>query len=329
MKKQPKKSLKLFLMWAAAVAPFILGSVFLYLLLPSRETQNYSSENSQIVAPKIYPRVVELSTPDTPYLPVKPKPKTNKNSASLAIQESATEGRPKIAIIIDDIGHQWPSSKRSAELSGAFTLSILPDSPFASQAADLGFKHGKEIMLHAPMEPISHRAWQGGLDQNMTEAQIKNALSNMLNKVPLATGINNHMGSAFTQNYQAMHWVMEAIGQRGLYFVDSRTSALSEGIKAAKNNAIPALKRDVFIDNSRDEHAIQIQLTKLIKKAKQKGQALGIGHPYPETLQALAALGPQLESEGIALVAVSQLLIPEKNLVLNATPPAHSDEKKL
>lgn len=229
---------------------------------------------------------------------------------------------PKIAIIIDDLGDQWRAGKRSVELAGDVTLALLPFSPYALSIAELAGHHGKELMLHAPMEPEAHHSWQQGLDLSMDEFTLRRELQRMLKELPMVKGMNNHMGSALTQRAEAMSWVMDELAQQQLYFIDSRTSAGSQALQQAQRRALPSAKRDIFLDNQRTPQAIAEQFTKLLTKARLQGAAIAIAHPYPETLAFLEATLPRLAGEGVALVRVSALVYPRTLPVHKSDPPA-------
>mgnify|MGYP006172334239 CR=1 FL=1 len=216
--------------------------------------------------------------------------------------------RPAIAIIIDDLGNQWGYSKRALEIKGDITLAILPFSPFGDRLAKLAEDQGREVILHAPMEPLAHPAWRDGLRRNMTEQELRRSLTDMLDSLPTVRGVNNHMGSALTQERTPMDWVMHELAQRGLYFIDSRTSPRSQALLSAQQHAIPSARRDVFLDNIRNPAAIRTQFNTLIRLAHKRGRAIAIGHPYPETLTVLEQELSQLDDLGVRLVPASHLL---------------------
>lgn len=215
---------------------------------------------------------------------------------------------PLIAIIIDDLGEQWQAGKRTLALPGDVTFAVLPVTPYGGRVAELATQQGREVILHAPMEPLSHPAWRGGLQRDMTEAELRLALATMLNALPTARGVNNHMGSALTQEREQMDWIMAELAGRGLYFIDSRTTPASQALASARDHAIPSARRDVFLDNIRTQEAIDRQFRILLKMARERGQAIAIGHPYPETLDFLEQVLPQLDELGVQLVPVSHLL---------------------
>jgi polysaccharide deacetylase 2 family uncharacterized protein YibQ len=54
--------------------------------------------------------------------------------------------------------------------------------------------------------------------------------------------------------------------------------------------------------------AIRKEFRRLLKLAKKQGFAIGIGHPYPETLAVLNKELSSLDSKGIRLISVSQMI---------------------
>jgi polysaccharide deacetylase 2 family uncharacterized protein YibQ len=129
-----------------------------------------------------------------------------------------------------------------------------------------------------------------------------------LERVPGAVGLNNHMGSAVTADRKLMGAVVDELAGRGLYFLDSRTSAESVGFEVARGAGVPAARRDLFLDQTDDRAAIAEALANLAVIARSRGAAIGIAHPRRETLAALAAELPRLAAEGIEVVPVSFLL---------------------
>ena len=232
------------------------------------------------------------------------------DSLSQTISKHVSQNNgPQIAVIIDDMGYQLQNGLRAIALPGALTLSILPHSPNGWVLARIGHKIGKEIMLHAPMSNIRGLPLdQGGLTEEMNHTDFINTLNNNLNAIPHISGVNNHMGSSLTQKPQPMQWLMTTLKQRGLYFIDSRTSAESLAWETALTHQLPSLKRDVFLDNDRDPEKISTQFLLLLRLAKKNGYALAIGHPYTETLNVLEKNLKLLQENGIKLVSVSQLL---------------------
>lgn len=216
--------------------------------------------------------------------------------------------RPWVAIIIDDIGYSKARGMRAAKLPADITLAVIPHAPNSVKLAEQGHSYGKEIMLHAPMSNLSGKTLeQGALNESMGRDEFVRTLNDSLDNIPHIVGVNNHMGSLLTQKTEQMSWLMGELQARQLYFIDSRTSPQSQAYEVATERHIPTLKRDVFLDNQRSEVAIKRQFDKLVSLAKRRGWAIGIGHPYPETLAVLEKHSASA-AEQIEFVSISKLL---------------------
>jgi polysaccharide deacetylase 2 family uncharacterized protein YibQ len=204
--------------------------------------------------------------------------------------------QPAISIIIDDLGYMKKRDTRAIQLPGSVTFAFLPHTPHAHDLATLAHELNKEVMMHLPMESMEHeKLGSGGLTLDMTHEELSAQLKSNLESVPHVVGINNHMGSLLTQHPGHMHWLMQELHKRDdLYFVDSYTTKTSVAQKIASENWVPNLRRDVFLDNDRDPAKIRKHFRRLIKMARETGIALGIGHPYPETMAVLEEELPKL-----------------------------------
>ncbi len=232
---------------------------------------------------------------------------------SFAEADSQDPLRPSISIIIDDIGYHLTEGTRAIELPGAIAYAFLPHTPHAITLVKLAHSYNKEIMLHAPMQPVdaskNRLLGPGALTMEMSEQQIIKTLQADLASIPHVTGINNHMGSLLTRHPGHMLWVMRELNRQGdLFFVDSLTSNQSIASKVANEFSVPALQRDIFLDHIADEVHISRQFDKLIALAKARGSALAIAHPYDETLNVLSERLLELEALQINLVPVSVMI---------------------
>lgn len=215
----------------------------------------------------------------------------------------------RLAIIIDDIGYNLALGKRSADLNGDFTLAVLPFTPHGAELAERAHRQGKEIMLHAPMSNRhNYPLGRGGLKTGMQRSEFLAVLRENLANIPHIKGVNNHMGSQLTEQAEPMGWLMDELRQRQLYFVDSRTSAQTQALNMAERIHLPSRKRDVFLDDERTTSNIRYQLIRALRLAQQRGSAIAIGHPYPETLSELEQLQPLLAQYQVTLVKASQLM---------------------
>ncbi|MEQ1438817.1 divergent polysaccharide deacetylase family protein [Fontimonas sp. SYSU GA230001] len=216
---------------------------------------------------------------------------------------------PLISIVIDDLGDSWAEGQAAIALPGAVACAFLPESPHTRRLAELAHAARKEILVHLPLEPVAGRAHPLALSAQLATPQRSDWLGEMLAAVPYATGVNNHQGSLATSNRGAMHWLMRELSLRSTaFFIDSMTSTDSVAYPLARAYGIPATRRRVFLDHQRGEAETHAQFQRLVRIAKETGGALAIGHPYPETLKALAQLLPQLDGLGVALVEPSVLI---------------------
>lgn len=225
-------------------------------------------------------------------------------------EAKAESARPTIAIIIDDLGDGLADGRRAIALPGAVALSILPHTPFGQRLAEEAHQRGKQVMLHLPMEALEALDPEPGeIAADMPALELAVTLAHDLRTVPHAAGINNHRGSRLTQNGPAMATLMQVLQMQGpLFFIDSLTSADSVAARVARQQGVPSLARDVFLDNDRDPQAVAGQFERLVDIARRRGHALAIGHPYPETLALLERRLPGLAARGILLVDPSTML---------------------
>ncbi len=218
--------------------------------------------------------------------------------------------KPRITLIIDDIGDNLRLGLRAVRLPGDVTCAFLPQTTYARQLAIAAHKRDKQVMLHLPMQSEEGNALgPGGLTLDMTRAEFIRTIDSDLDAIPYVAGVNNHMGSLITQHPGDMMWVMKEINHRGgLFFVDSRTTELTVAQQVAQEAGVPNLRRDVFLDDDQHPAAIAAQFARLIRLAKHRGDAVAIGHPHPTTLRFLEKRLPQLNDEGIELVSASDLI---------------------
>jgi uncharacterized protein len=217
---------------------------------------------------------------------------------------------PRLAIILDDVAGDPAAVDSIFSLRYPLTLSILPNHPHSTQIAQEAHSRGYQVMLHLPMQAVANEIPESEeLRPGMPPAQISSELNDMLASVPYAAGINNHQGSLATSDPRLMANLMPLLRNRHLFFIDSRTTAATVAFDAAQSAGVPCAFRNVpFLDDVQEIGAIRRQLELAAKDAREKGQAIAIGHPHPATLRALSEFLPQAEFEGIHLVHASDLV---------------------
>jgi polysaccharide deacetylase 2 family uncharacterized protein YibQ len=216
-----------------------------------------------------------------------------------------------VAIIVDDMGSSMHEADALLAIDVPLTFSIIPGLAKGREVAETAHRKGRQVMLHIPMEPKGYQQKpfeKNGLLLAMSDEEIEKRMVGYLGAVPYAVGANNHMGSRFTEDRPKMLTVLKILKEKGLFFIDSKTTPSSVGDKLAREMGIPAAARNIFLDNDADVGAIKAQIEKLAGMAKKTGSAIGICHPHKTTLQALTATLPVLKKEGITFVYASALV---------------------
>ncbi len=260
-----------------------------------RPDQIIEEDSADAVTPK------KLAAP-TPLRRIKPQ--------SIAKKPKKYSGAPSVAIIIDDLGADTGIVDKLFALNIPVALSILPYQKYSRSIALNAKKMGQVAMLHLPMEPKSESKdpGSGALLVNFENFLIIKRMEEDFAWTPGIEGVNNHMGSRFTENGSKMRVVMEQVKKRGLFFVDSRTTADTVAYKTALSMGVPTARRSVFLDNDREVEKIMLNIMELARKALDNGSAIGIGHPYRETVEAMEKALPKFASMGVHIVPITALL---------------------
>ena len=217
---------------------------------------------------------------------------------------------PLVAIVVDDIGYDRHIAAQLLALDAPLTFSVLPYGPHSRQLAAEARSRGHEIMLHLPMEPKEFpdiNPGPGALLSQMTPDEFIGQLNDDLDRIPGLKGVNNHMGSAISTSPERMRQIFSVLKKRGLYYIDSRTTADTVARPSARLFQIPFAERDIFIDHLENEKFIRSQLKLLIKRARHQGYAVGIAHPHAITCRVLAEVLPELK-RSVELVPASMVV---------------------
>ena len=220
---------------------------------------------------------------------------------------------PLVAVVIDDMGINQPRSKDIISLQAPLTSSFLTYGKNLAQLAAEAETAGHEIMIHAPMEPkVKANLAPDTLMTEMDATTIENLFADMLIRFDgiAVRGINNHMGSKFTEDKEKLGVVMNILKQHDMFFLDSKTTASSKGKELAEEDEVDFAARDVFLDNENDYEYIMKQLALTEKIAQKKGFAVAICHPKSQTFLALKDWLKTLGGKNIKLVHVSEIVQP-------------------
>lgn len=219
--------------------------------------------------------------------------------------------RPALALVIDDMGQSLSAAEALAALPYPVTLAIWPRAPYARATADVAAQRRLDVMAHVPMEPLARadgkrpQPGPGALRTEMEPGQIRAALKDNLSALPSAIGLNNHMGSAFTGSAASCRRLCAWLEGTGFFVLDSLTTPDSQLGVQARALGMASAVRDVFLDTRRQTPAILSALDQAAAKARARGYAVAIGHPYEETLRALRIWQ---DKEQVALVPLRRLV---------------------
>lgn len=245
--------------------------------------------------------------PTEPELPVEP-------SAGPALPppappRPAPAGGAYLALVVDDLGRSVEDVDRLAALGVPLSYAVLPFESRTPEVVAALARHDAEVLLHLPMEGRNGAdPGPGALTLGMGRRRMLAATREALAAVPGAAGVNNHMGSVLSAHASSMRLVLGELAARGLFFVDSRTTADTVGYAAARQLGMPAAQRDVFLDPDLDPEAIRGQFHRLLEVAHREGSAVAIAHPHPVTLRVLEEEIPAALDLGYRFVPVSLLL---------------------
>ena len=225
------------------------------------------------------------------------------------------EAALRLAIVVAELGFSRETTEAAMKLPAAVTLSFSPYAPNLADLVAAARQAGHEVMLDVPMEPISYPADDPGPETLLVASSAADnvgRLETVLGRAQGYVGVISHMGSKFTTAPEALRPVLGVLAERGLLFVDGKTNATSVAVTLAEQLRLPRALNNHFIDNEATRLAIDEGLTAVEGDARRDGVALGVGRPFPVTLQRLAAWLPTLQSRGITLAPVSAVVDRQK-----------------
>jgi polysaccharide deacetylase 2 family uncharacterized protein YibQ len=215
-------------------------------------------------------------------------------------------------MIIDDFGCSFSETARAfLEMDADLTITVLPGEPFTGRVARKALAEGKDLLLHLPMEPLGYPAQDPGPRAVLlaqTDEEVRARVRSALEGVEGLVGVSNHMGSRAMQEERILRILLDEVGERGLFFLDSKTVPGELAASVAGSMGVRCLENDLFWDTGVDEpEAIRAKLDRLFQIARRRGYAVGIGHPRPVTLEVLREKLPEMERLGVRLVPIRGL----------------------
>ncbi|HEM46251.1 MAG TPA: divergent polysaccharide deacetylase family protein, partial [Alphaproteobacteria bacterium] len=227
-----------------------------------------------------------------------------------ARREPERRAGPAVAIVVDDFGYRCDTLVDDfLSVPVPITVTVIPGLRHSERVCRKAAAAGKEILCHLPMEPEKGAADDGEIPLvrvDMKDREIREIVSRALETVPGAAGMNNHMGSRATADRGVMRAVLAECRERGLFFIDSMTSARSVVAETAAEMGVPTAGNDLFIDNRGDDE--RENLRKLISLAKRRGGAVGIMHVRRSSLEHLRWFVEEAARQGIRFETASGMI---------------------
>ena len=216
----------------------------------------------------------------------------------------------RLAIIIDDLGSDRAAADAVFALGYPLTVSVLPNHQHSVDIAKEAHRRGFQVMLHLPMQSVANETPEAQeLRPGMSAPEVAALVDQFLQNAPDAAGVNNHQGSQATADAALMDALMPVLRDHNLFYVDSRTTAATVAYDTAQGFGVRSAFRNVpFLDDVAEVAAVRKQLELALRGAREKGEAVAIGHPHPATLQALREVLPQAQAQGVRLVLASELV---------------------
>jgi polysaccharide deacetylase 2 family uncharacterized protein YibQ len=194
------------------------------------------------------------------------------------------------------------------------TWAIIPNLRFSGDTAGLLREAGAPFLVHVPMQALGdapgrarREYWIG---EGMGANEVRSALAQLLDSLDGEFGINNHRGSKATADRDVMNFVMETLGERNLFFFDSRTSSASVAYKTALEHGLDAAYNSRFLDNESDRGKIAAQMEGVLNSARKKGMMAVICHLRPETVAFLEDFAGEIKDgrhkTGVEFITLSE-----------------------
>lgn len=237
-------------------------------------------------------------------------PKAARVASPLTRRPGEKNGTARLAIILDDLGSDRAAADSVFALPYPLTISVLPNHAHSAEIAEEAHRRGYEVMVHLPMQAVGNETPEAQeLHPGMPADDIPVLFGQMIKSVPNATGVNNHQGSEATADPALMEELMPVLQKWNLFYVDSRTTAATVAYDTAQRLGVRSGFRNVpFLDDVQEVSAVRKQIELALRGAREKGEAIAIGHPHRATLEALSEVLPQAEARGVHLVYASDLV---------------------
>ena len=220
--------------------------------------------------------------------------------------------RPRIAVVLTGLGLSDSATEAAInQLPPAVTLSFSPYARNLERWIALARARGHEVMLDLPMEPASFPnddPGPQGLLTALSEEENLDRLDWVLSRGSAYVGVAGAMGSRFTASRTAIEPVLRAVKNRGLIFLDRRTSEHSLVPELAAEIGLPTAINNRSVDERQASRvAIDARLAQVERIALTDGYAVAMAQAYPVTLDRLAEWATELGTRGLVIAPISAL----------------------
>ena len=196
---------------------------------------------------------------------------------------ASIKGRAKLVIVIDDVA-TFEHASMIKSLGLKITPSIFPATKTHPDTPNIA-RTFEFYMIHLPMQAKHFDSPEiGTLTINESFESMHEKIKKIRKDFPRAKYTNNHTGSRFTSDFDAMDKAYRALIEQGFVFVDSKTIAQTVVARAAKKHNQPYISRDIFLDDDPSASAVRRELVAAVNLAKKRGYAIAIGHPKKNTI---------------------------------------------
>ena len=221
---------------------------------------------------------------------------------------AAPEGRPRIAVVVTGLGPSRAAASAAIRLPGEVTLGFSSNAADLQKWIDLARAAGHEVILDVPMEPTNDAKAGPGpnpLSTSLPSARNLDRLDWHLGRAIGYVGVTHTVGSRFVTSPDDLRPVLMALKERGVMFLDSRTSGCGVAARLASAIGLPRAINNRLLDARASRMAIDRQLGEIERIARRAGQAVAVGRAFPVTLERIDEWLPTLDEKGLALVPIS------------------------
>jgi hypothetical protein len=223
------------------------------------------------------------------------------------IYDNARASRPKIAILVTNLGLNHNSTELALSLPKEIALGFLPYTkklkPLFKKARDL--EH--EVFIYVPFETEKYPMdFPGHLPilKNLTIDENIYRLNSHIADFPGILGIYASYKEAFLSDFSKSMPLISELNQKHLSLFFGKAAGNKE---FTGERYIKTYDADIILDQEPNIASIKVNLDKLVALAKKNNQAIAYAESYPVTIYTLKAWVQNLDKLGIDLVPVSQI----------------------